>query len=85
MMWELRPRGIVQLLRMINRDYQNPSAVFTMHAKNQPDRVALRFRGRGLTYAELDDRIDRLASGIVSPGEPDSPAVPDLAELNAAS
>lgn len=91
MMWELRPRGIFQLLRMINREYQNPSSVFTMHAKNQPDRVALRFRGRGLTYAELDDRIDRLASGLVSRGLQRKQAVlvmmknrPEFVEIGAA-
>jgi fatty-acyl-CoA synthase len=92
MMWELRPSGIAQLLRMINRDYQNPSAVFTIHAKNQPDRVALRFRGRGLTYAELDDRIDRLASGLISRGLQRKQAVlvmmknrPEFIELGAAA
>jgi fatty-acyl-CoA synthase len=92
MMWELRPSGVVQLLRMINRDYQNPSAVFTIHAKNQPDRVALRFRGRGLTYAELDDRIDRLASGLISRGLQRKQAVlvmmknrPEFIELGAAA
>ncbi len=92
MMWELRPRGVAQLLRMINRDYQNPSAVFTIHAKNQPDRVALRFRGRGLTYAELDDRIDRLASGLISQGLQRKQAVlvmmknrPEFIELGAAA
>ncbi|HEX4516832.1 MAG TPA: AMP-binding protein [Polyangiaceae bacterium] len=92
MMWELRPSGVAQLLKMINRDYQNPSAVFTIHAKNQPDRVALRFRGRGLTYAELDDRIDRLASGLISRGLQRKQAVlvmmknrPEFIELGAAA
>ena len=32
MMWELRPSGIFQLLRMINREYQNPSSVFHQYA-----------------------------------------------------
>jgi fatty-acyl-CoA synthase len=68
MMWEMRPRGMVQLLQTLGQDYQNPSAVFTLHARNQPDRVALRFRGQSTTYAALDDRIDRVACGLVARG-----------------
>jgi len=92
MMWELRPGGIVELLRSISRDFQNPSVVFTIHAKNQPNRVALRFRGRSTTYAELDDRVHRLASGLVERGLQRKQSVlvmmknrPELIEVGAAA
>src|SRR5450631_4265287 len=68
LMWELRPSGIGAMVRMLSRDYQNPTAVYTLHAQNQPDRVAIRFRGRSITYAELDERIDRLGSGLLARG-----------------
>jgi fatty-acyl-CoA synthase len=92
MMWELRPGGMIQLLRTLTRDFQNPSIVYTLHAKNQPDRVALRFRGHSTTYAELDDRIDRLASGLVARGLQRKQSVlvmmknrPELLEIGAAA
>jgi fatty-acyl-CoA synthase len=37
-------------------------------ARTTPDRVAIRFHGRNLTYAELDLRADRLAAGLASRG-----------------
>ena len=92
MLWEIRPAGVFELLRSINRDYANPSLVFTVHAKNQPSRVAIRFRGRSTTYGELDDRIDRLASGLVGRGLSRKESVlvmmknrPELIELGAAA
>ncbi len=66
--WELRPRGLVEMARSLNREYQNPSAIYTIHARNHPGRVAIRFRGRSITFGELDDRLDRLASGLVDRG-----------------
>ncbi len=92
LMWEMRPSGAAFMLRSLTRDYQNPSAVFTLHAKNQPDRVAIRFRGRSTTYAELDDRIDRLASGLVGRGLQRKQSVlvmmknrPEMIEIGAAA
>ena len=92
MMWDLRPAGVGHLVQMLGADYQNPSAVFTFHAKNQPDRVAVRFRGHATTYAELDDHIDRIASGLVARGLERRQAVlvmmknrPEMLELGAAA
>jgi len=66
--WDLRPRGLYEMAKSLNREFQNPGAIYAIHAKNQPERVALRFRGRSVTYGELDDRLDRLASGLVARG-----------------
>ncbi|SDN49247.1 fatty-acyl-CoA synthase [Klenkia soli] len=38
------------------------------HARSTPDTVALRFEGRGLTYAELDERVTRLAHALADRG-----------------
>src|SRR6185437_14295748 len=72
-------------------DFANPGLAFAVHAKNSPDRVAIRFRGRSTTYGELDDRMSRLASGLVSRGLQRRQSVlvmmknrPELIELGAA-
>ncbi|MPQ98440.1 long-chain-fatty-acid--CoA ligase [Modestobacter sp. I12A-02628] len=38
------------------------------HARTAPDAVALRFEGTGLTYAELDERVTRLAHVLAGRG-----------------
>jgi len=38
------------------------------HARSVPDAVALRFDGTGRTYAQLDDRVSRLARALASRG-----------------
>jgi len=38
------------------------------HAKAQPDKVALRFEGRKLTYGELDRAANRAAQGLIAAG-----------------
>ncbi|MEO9223197.1 MAG: AMP-binding protein, partial [Mycobacteriaceae bacterium] len=38
------------------------------HAHEQPEAVAFRFRGRSITWRELDERVDRLASAFARRG-----------------
>ena len=38
------------------------------HARKTPDAVALRFEGAGRTYAELDERVTRLARVLQQAG-----------------
>lgn len=90
--WELRPRGLLEMARSLNREFQNPSAIYTIHAKNSPERVAIRFRGRSITFGELDDRLDRLASGLIDRGLERKQSVlvmmknrPEFIEIGAAS
>ncbi|HSQ64899.1 MAG TPA: AMP-binding protein [Polyangiaceae bacterium] len=68
MLWELRPGGVIELVRMLGRNYENPSSLYAIQAKNQPNREAIRFRGRSLTFGELDERIAGVASGLVERG-----------------
>ncbi len=90
--WELRPRGALEMVRSLSREFQNPSAVYTIHAKNQPERVAIRFRDRSITFGELDDRLDRLASGLIDRGLEKKQSVlvmmknrPEFVEIGAAA
>jgi acyl-CoA synthetase (AMP-forming)/AMP-acid ligase II len=43
-------------------------SIIRHHARTRPDRVALHFEGRRLTYAELDRRSNRVANGLIAAG-----------------
>src|SRR5215470_2711491 len=47
---------------------RNPSSIITLHALNTPDKEALVQGARRFTYRQLDERIDRLASGLIGLG-----------------
>ena len=38
------------------------------HARNRPDRVAIHFEGRRITFAELDRRANQVANGLIAEG-----------------
>jgi fatty-acyl-CoA synthase len=62
LMWDLNPRGVVAAIRAMRAP--NPSQIYRVTAANVPDRIALIHRGTSLTFAELDQKIDRLAVGL---------------------
>ncbi len=64
LLWSFRAPGIVELLRVLISGSQNPSLIYRVHAKNTPRKTALVWQGRAITYAEMDARIDRIASGL---------------------
>jgi fatty-acyl-CoA synthase len=43
---------------------RNPSLIFSLHAANTPDKLAILWRNRRLTFAELDQRMNRAAAGL---------------------
>jgi fatty-acyl-CoA synthase len=43
---------------------RNPSLIFALHGANSPDKPALLWRDRRVTYGELDDRMNRVAAGL---------------------
>ncbi|HEX3771881.1 MAG TPA: AMP-binding protein [Polyangiaceae bacterium] len=47
---------------------RNPSLIFALHGVNNPDKPALIWRDRTLTYAQLDDRMNRAAAGLQARG-----------------
>ncbi|MGH7857152.1 MAG: class I adenylate-forming enzyme family protein [Candidatus Binatia bacterium] len=61
-------QGGLRLARnLITRDF-HPSTIWSLHAANLPDKLALAHGERRLTWSELDRRIDRLAQGLLSIG-----------------
>ena len=64
LMWELTLPGLKAAALAIGGGAQNPAQVFRLHAANSPNKTALRWRDRALTFAELDDQMDRLAVGL---------------------
>jgi fatty-acyl-CoA synthase len=60
--WKLA--GIRAALGALTSGSRNPSLVFSLHAANTPDKPALIWRDRVLTYSQLDDRINRIGAGL---------------------
>jgi len=68
MLWSLTTPGVVELARVLASGSQNPSLIYRVNARNTPSKPALIWRGRTTTWAELDERIDRLAAGLTRRG-----------------
>jgi fatty-acyl-CoA synthase len=64
LIWTLTKPGLVELLKVFVSGSQNPSKIYRVHARNTPSKAAIIWRGRTTTWAELDERIDRFASGL---------------------
>jgi fatty-acyl-CoA synthase len=64
MLWSFTTPGALELLRVFVSGSQNPSLIYRVHAKNSPSKPAIIWRGRTTSWAELDERIDRLATGL---------------------
>jgi fatty-acyl-CoA synthase len=68
MVWDLAPRGTLEAVRALASGAQNPSLVYRLHGANVPDRLAVVQREVAWTFRELDERIDRVAKGLVRRG-----------------
>src|SRR5436309_9593223 len=68
MLWNLTAPGVRELLRVLASGSQNPSLIYRVNAKNSPSKPAIIWHGRATSWAELDERIDRLASGLTRRG-----------------
>jgi fatty-acyl-CoA synthase len=68
MLWSVNPAGMRELARVFTSGAQNPSKIYRVHAANSPNKPALIWRDRTVTFAELDDRIDRFAGGLQKRG-----------------
>ncbi|OJY29266.1 MAG: hypothetical protein BGO98_43600 [Myxococcales bacterium 68-20] len=64
MLWSLTPPGVVELLKVFTSGTQNPARIYRVHGRNSPSKPALIWRGRTMTWAELDERIDRFSAGL---------------------
>jgi len=68
MLWSLTTPGVVELGRVLVSGSQNPSLIYRVNARNLPSKPALIWRGRTTSWAELDERIDRLSAGLARRG-----------------
>jgi fatty-acyl-CoA synthase len=64
LLWELTVPGVRVALVALLSGARSPSLTFRIHAANSPDKTALLWRDRRLTYGELNHRIDRVAVGF---------------------
>lgn len=68
LLWSMTTPGLVELARVFASGSQNPSLIYRVNARNTPSKPALVFRGRTTSWAELDERIDRLSAGLTRRG-----------------
>jgi fatty-acyl-CoA synthase len=61
-MWELRVGAAGVIVRALRSP--NPSQIYRITAANHPDKTALVWKDGAYTFAELDDRVDRVAKGL---------------------
>src|SRR5258708_37792335 len=64
MLYEWKAAGLRAALGALTTGSRNPSLIFSLHAANSPDKPALLQRDRTLTYAQLDDRMNRAGAGL---------------------
>lgn len=65
---QVRPRGLAVLLRGLLRQRTNPSLLYRFQAAVQPDKVAVIWRDRTLSFRELDAQIDGVGDGLRARG-----------------
>lgn len=64
----ITPKGLAGAVRSLALGGSGPSAIFRIHGRNAPHRIAFEYRGRAWTYAGVDRRIDRVAAGLRAAG-----------------
>ena len=64
LLYSLTLPGVRRAARAFATGARNPSLVFEIHAANAPDKPALLWRDRRVTFGELDDRMNRAAVGL---------------------
>ena len=91
LVWTLTGPGLREIARTLS-SAKNPSQIYRVHAKNSPTKTALVWRGRAMSFAEIDLRIDRLAAALVHRGIGRKTSVivmmrnrPELVEVSAAA
>jgi fatty-acyl-CoA synthase len=68
LLWTLTRPGVVELAKVLSSGSQNPAQLYRVHARNTPNKPALIWHDQTITWAELDERIDHLASGLARRG-----------------
>src|ERR1035437_8566480 len=68
MLWEMHAAWLRAAMLTLGRDHPHPSAIYAIHAKNRPTNVAIRHHDRVLTFAQLEERLNRLGQGLLARG-----------------
>ena len=68
MIRETRLSSVLELVRGVASGQQNPALIYRVHASGHGAKVAVVDRERAVTFAELDERIDRVAAGLARSG-----------------
>jgi fatty-acyl-CoA synthase len=63
LVFAINRRGLRALVGSIGAP-RNPSQIFKIHAANSPDKPALLWRDRSLTFGQLVERMNRAAAGL---------------------
>src|SRR5580704_4592303 len=64
MLYDWKLAGLRAAVGALSTGSRNPSLVFSLHAANSPDKPAILWRDRRLTYSQLDDRMNRIGAGL---------------------
>ncbi|PKN39886.1 MAG: hypothetical protein CVU63_13735, partial [Deltaproteobacteria bacterium HGW-Deltaproteobacteria-20] len=64
----LGPGGLRVLALGLAQGRTNPSLLYRFQAAVQPDKVAVRWRGREVTFRHLDEQIDGIGRGLRARG-----------------
>lgn len=68
-LWKgVTPQGLYGSVRALALGGSGPSAIFRIHGRNTPNRVAFEYQGRALTYGAVDQRINALKAGLSTRG-----------------
>jgi fatty-acyl-CoA synthase len=68
LMWGLTVPGIKAAFKALSSGTQNPSQVYRIHAENTPNKAALHWHDRTLSFSELDRSVDAMARALRSRG-----------------
>jgi fatty-acyl-CoA synthase len=68
LMWEITRPGLVAMVKALAGGAQNPAQVYKLYAANSPDKIALRWRDQAFTFKDLDEKMDRFATGLATHG-----------------
>ena len=64
MLFDFSLAGLRFGIKTLSKGSRNPSLIFALHGVNHPNKPAIIWRDRTLTYATLDDRMNRAAAGL---------------------
>jgi fatty-acyl-CoA synthase len=64
LLFEVHLRGLRMAAGAAVRGGRNPSLIFALHGANSPDKPALLWRDRCVTYGQLDERMNRAGAGL---------------------